>query len=189
MSEQRLEGRGWWRRNASALVAVLVLAVATVGITSAREWSDYFSGRPTQAVTAQPGETATLDGSTFRLADVREEAFGEGEVGEALPAGTKAIVVSIDVDAEEGGALPAGCLVSLDETGGSHGDRTWDDASLAPVEIPMSEDAVGYCASDAAGPYTLEVPFIVPENADGALTVSVLVAESVPRFVQLRLPE
>ena len=168
---------------------MVVLGVGTVGITSAREWSDYFSGRPTQPVTAQAGDAATLDGATFRLTDVREETFGEGEVGAALPAGTRALVVSIDVDAEKGGALPAGCLVSLEETGGSHGDRTWDDASLAPVEIPISDDAVGYCASDATGAYTLEVPFIIPADADGELTVSVLVAESVPRFVRLRLPE
>lgn len=171
---------GWWRRNAVALVLVVALAAATVWIVSAREWHDYFGYRPTQAIAADPQGIATVDDVTYRLVGVERVRPDE------LPHDTAALVVTIEIEPEEGSPPPEGCVVDLRERGGSAGERTWGDADSAPTRVPLRDDTTSYCPLDATEGYTLQVPFIVPIDADGTLAV-LLDVGLAPRYVEFEV--
>lgn len=182
---------GWWRRNAIALVAVIVLATATVTITSARQWNTYYGYGPAQPVDAAPGDTAALGGATYRLIDVQTLVRGDYEAreGEELPSDVIGVLVSIEVtrDGQGSGPLP-GCSVDLRETGGPSGVRTWEGGLLDQITLPATEGTMSYCDSEATSAYTLQVPFAVPDDVTGDLTVMIEVQDQLPRFVQLQLP-
>lgn len=183
--------RGWWRRNAVALIAVLVLATTTVTITSARQWTAHFGQEPTQPMTAAPGTNVALSGATYRLADVQTLRRGDYEAaeGEELPIDAAGLLVTIEVarDGQGDGFLP-GCMLTLRETGGSHGERTWDGGLQSQVTLPATRGTTSYCDSEAMAGYTLEVPFVVPDDVDGDLSVMIQLPDQLPQYVQFPLP-
>lgn len=172
--------RGWWRRNALALAASLLLAGGLAVTMTTTEYREYYDARPSQPVRAGLGETLALDGATFTLVDVERLHPG------GLPRDAAAVRVTVEVAAAAGGGLPAGCLIALSEAGGSHPDRSWN-AGASHADILPVEGTETLCPTEPTGDYTLAVPFIVPDDVDGTLTLEIAVGDSLPRFAALEL--
>lgn len=176
---------GWWRRNALALVAVVVLAGATAWAQTARERSEREDYYATQPVRAEQGETLELTGATYTVVDV-ERLYPGG-----LPDGTAAVRVTVDVAAADGGAVPDQCSFRLEESGGSHGTREWLDAVYSTVDFLEPEGTATSCTPDEEEQvrtrFTLAVPFVIPEDADGTLFLAIETAEAIPRYAALEL--
>ena len=170
--------RGWWRSNAWALIALALLIPAVVVTVGANEWSDYFSGRPSQPIDVRAGDSA---------------GAGDAEIGPAsaefstddtltVPDGMRVVVASIHVDP---GDPAIGCVpLVLRESSGAQ--RQWDEASLE-VGWPYDAEDPTSCASDATGPYTLVTPFLVPDDARGPFSVELVTGKELPRFVRLAI--
>ena len=176
---------GWWRRNAVALAAAVVLLVAVVGITSAKEWTDYFSGRPTQEIRVAVAEEATFAGATWQLENV---LAGTSDDVDQIPDGTTMVVVRVDVTPEGGVAEAPTCMLRLIERGGDAGDREWNTAAQRPIDYRTTDGFTSYCAADATEPYSLEVPFVIPTGATGEFSLVIEVAQGLPQFLRLELP-
>jgi len=180
----------WLRRNWIALVAVAVLAPATVGITFATQWTEYFGGRASAPTSVGAGDTAEFARADWSLTSSRRISgtSAEGlEIG--LPAGSDLVVVTVRVSPEppaDGDETP-GCLVRLEEFDGTSVTRSWGDATLDPISYTAAEGTHSYCASDAVGPYTLESVFVVASDAGDELALSVTVATELPRYLSFRL--
>lgn len=178
-------GHGWWRRNALALVAVVVLAGATAWAQTAQERSARDGYTPTRPVHAAPGETLEFAGATYTVVDV-ERLYPGG-----LPRGTAALRVTVDVAAAADGALPEMCTIRIEESAGSHGRREWLDAAYSPVDFLEVEGTRTSCSSgeddDGRGAFRLAVPFVVPSDVDGTLTLRVETTEAIPHYAALEL--
>ena len=175
----------WLRRNWIGLIAVGVLVPATVGITFANEWTEYFGGRPSAPTSVAAGDTVDFADSGFVLRDSRRipAASAEGEkIG--LPAGSDLVVVTVSVTPD--GEAP-GCIVRLEEFDGAAVTRSWGDSSFDPIDFTATEGTKSYCATDEAGPYLLESVFVVASDAGDDLAVALTVASELPRYLSLRL--
>lgn len=173
--------RGWWRRNAVALAASVVLAGGLAWIMTSSEYTEYYGHRPSQPVSADSDETIDLDGTTFTLIDV-ERLYPSG-----LPRGSAGLRVTVEVAAGPGGELPGGCVVKIAETGGSQADRWWSSASISTVDFLVPPGTETYCPGEPTGDYTLAVPFVVPDDVDGTLTLRIEVPTSLPRYATFEL--
>ena len=91
---------GWWRRNALALGLAAVLLVATVGITSWKEWSDYFGTRPVQPISVDVAAETQFAGATWQLVNV---LAGTSEDVAQIPDGTTMLLVRVQVTPDPGG--------------------------------------------------------------------------------------
>lgn len=171
---------GWWRRNRGALLALGILVPVTVGVFCGWEWWKTASGQPTFAVTAQQGESIDLGGVTFGPARVTKTTIADTEI----PAGTKILAVRVPVD-RHGGVT--GCQVyALRELDGR--ERVFEaDTALVPWDYnrytlcPMDPEAELF----PAGPFSIDVPFIVPDDVDGPLGVELLIVDELPRYARL----
>ena len=175
---------GWWRSNGLALIALAVLLPATVAVTTVNEWWDYNSGRAAQAVEVEAGAEASFGGATWSDARLTRRSDGPSL---GIPPGTKLMVATVDVTFGPDRAAPNGCTLTLGEAMGAQ--RQWGSASTDPFDWYASEGMASYCASDATEPYTVEVPFVLPEDAQGPYTIDVSVGEELPRFLRLRLDD
>lgn len=164
--------RGWWRRNAIALVAVAVLAPATAAAISVNVWTARNSGRPTQPIAVAAGDAVDYAGLTVGDARAR---FEEGLEG--TPNGARVVAVTIEVDPHGAGTLCGG--LTLSEVGGAH--RQW--ANLArDLGRPYDPERITSCREDAVTPYTLSIDYLVPDDAAGPFSVNLFVTDALPRF-------
>jgi hypothetical protein len=178
----------WLRRNWIGLVAVAVLAPATVGITFATEWNAYFGERPSSPVSAAANETVDFAHARWTLDGSRRISGSSAEAEElGLPAGSDLVVVSVRVSPEAGRGETPGCLVTLDERNGSSVTRSWGKSVTDPINYAPTEGTESYCSSEAVGPYTLESVFVVASDAGDDLALSVTVASELPRYLSFRL--
>lgn len=152
---------------------------------TSQERSDRDDYSPTRAVHAAPGETLEFDGATYTVVDV-ERLYPGG-----LPRGTAALRVTVDVEAAADGDLPEGCTIRLQESGGSHGTREWRDAAYSTVDFLEVDGTTSSCSPDDedAGrtSFRLAMPFVIPSDADGVLTLNVEVPAAIPRYAALEL--
>ena len=80
---------GWWRRNAAALAAVVVLVPVTVGVIAANEWSDWDLGHPTKATTVDAGDSTIYGGATIG------PASAEFTDDAGIPPGTRVVHATV----------------------------------------------------------------------------------------------
>ena len=78
--------RGWWRRNAVPLAALVLLVPATVGVIAANEWSDWDLGHATKATTVDAGDATTYGGATIGPANAEFTDDADG-----IPPGTRVV--------------------------------------------------------------------------------------------------
>lgn len=180
-----IASRGWWRTNLAAVVVTLILAVTTVVFTSYKEWSDYFGYRAVQPVTVDESAPIDFGGATWRVEPAAWLTAAE-KSSLTLPPSTEVVLVRVWV--EPTAIVPPGCLVELQESGGSSPTRVFSPTSDFTIDLDVTPGAVAYCPTDAAGPYLLEVPFVLPNTVDGDLTLQVSVAEELPRFLSISVP-
>ncbi|WP_411699514.1 hypothetical protein [Conyzicola sp.] len=177
----------WLRRNWIGLVAVAVLLPATVGITFATEWTQYFGGRASAPVTVDAGDTAEFAQARWSVDSTQRISASSAE-GEkiGLPAGSDLVVVTVRVS-PAGDAEPPGCQVQLEEFDGGSVSRSWDDAATDPIDYDPSEGTASICPTDAVAPYVLESTFVVASDASDDLALAVTVPSELPRYLSFRL--
>ncbi|MFK4838001.1 hypothetical protein ACI3KY_19920 [Microbacterium sp. ZW T2_14] len=166
---------GWWRRNAVALGAVVVL-VPALGVTVAwHEWSELNSDVPAAPVVVEPGQDAH---------------YGKAQVGPAVadfvddplaPRDARVLRVQIDIDPGAPGLACAEPMIR--ELEGAHREWDPDTSSLTTDWDPLRPAS---CSSDLTEPYTLDVRYVLPRDAVGPFGVDVISSELWPdnvRFV------
>lgn len=180
--------RGWWRRNAVALVALAIATAAmiVVGVVlPIRAWSD--NHRPGPLVAA--GEEARIGDARFRL--TKAGLFHpDGDPGVDVPKGSVILAVLIRVSTTR--KLSAGCGVSLVRNGTD--PISWDPiVSPSTYRYQLSDSTEHACELDeSAGSRTLEETFLVPATVYDRVTISVEVSStrSAERgSARLALPE
>ena len=174
---------GWWRSNAVALVSLAILLPVTMGVTTVNEWWDYNSGRPSQAVEVEPGAEASFAGASWSDARLIRRVDGS-KLG--IPPGTKLLVATIDVEFDPG-RPPLGCPLTLRETTGAQ--RQWSSAAQGPFDWRTSGGRAGICWTDATESYTVEVPFVLPDDARGPYTIDASIGGQLPRFLRFHFDD
>lgn len=170
----------WWRSNRLALVALAVLAPATVLGLGWHEWYQYYGygARPFIPVTVAEDESAELAGATW--GPVRGGELDD-ITGLDVPAGATVIAVGVPVDPEAEGV---GCMspVLVDQQTG----REWQPAR---TEIGLSShpDEPEICVSGTAAPYELILPFVVPDDVEGPFWVDIAPYRAGGSFVRFSL--
>lgn len=148
---------GWWRTNAVALGALVVLVPSLFGVIAWNEWSKYDTG---QVTPIEAGDSATYAGATIgpASAEYRQDPLA--------PQDTQVVSVQLRIDPGEPALL---CPEPhLREIGGA--GRTWQAASY---ELDRGWDAEHptSCVAEATRPYTMVIDYIVPEGASGVFAV------------------
>lgn len=163
--------RRWWTRNATALLALVVLLPLTAGVIAWQEFQTYFDGRHWQRTTVTSGDTIELAGAVLgpaTLVDVPADA------GIELPPGARALAAQLTVLP---GDEPLSCArPQLVELGTG---RTWG-ATYAPLGWRGEASCF-----EATTPVFLNVPFVVPADA-GPFAVELEILHDgpeLPRFL------
>jgi hypothetical protein len=166
--------RGWWRRNAVALVALVVLVPVAVGVIAANEWSDWGLGHPTKATTVDAGDSTIYGGATIgpASAEFTEDA--------GIPSGTRVVHATVLITpADE----PISCLSPLlRETGGAQ--RQWDEASFE-LDRDYDPSLKTSCDTELRIRYSLTLDDLVPADATGPFALELSTGDALPLFVWL----
>lgn len=162
---------GWWRSNAVALGALVLLVPATYAALMWNEWSDVRQNTATQPITVDPGDTVDYEGATIGPASAEFTELPD------IPQGTRVVTVTMHVDP---GDPPLGCgPPELREVGGLQ--RQWDARDDLGRE--WDPDTTTLCSSEATGPYDLLLDYLVPDDVSGPFTVELFSASAAPLFV------
>lgn len=162
---------GWWRRNAIALAALVVLLPVTAGAIAWQEFHTYYDGRHWQEIAVPVGGTIVLGGATVGPATlIAVPADADIEV----PEGARAVAAQLSVlPGEEPVTCARPRLVEL-STG-----RTWE----------AGYGGIGWRGEpscfEATDPVFLNVPFVVPDDA-GPFAVEIEILHDgpvLPRFL------
>lgn len=173
----------WWRRNAIALGALVVLVPASVVIIAGHEWADYYLYRSTVPVDTRADGTIELGNATW--GPVRSVEITDTS-DYTVPTGVKVIAVAVPVTpGEEAPSCMSPQLVEQ-STG-----RQWNEMRFE-LGIPYSLEESPSCAvptddDPALDPYELIVAFGVPDDAEGPFWVEVSPAESMPRLARFSI--
>jgi hypothetical protein len=168
----------WWRRNAVALLAVALLLPTTAAVVGGNEWWAANQADPVFPTTVDAGATVDFGGATWGPARVGTAA---SDTADDAPAGARVVVIEVPVD-------PRGTILScatpmLREAEGD--GRRWSNA-LADVD--WNYDNSSSCPSDEAVPFTIEVPYLVPDDATGPFGLELTLGDQLPGYLLLRLP-
>ena len=162
---------GWWRANAVGLGALVVLVPALAATILWNETAPGVANSPTRAIALAPGATTEYAGAT--VGPVTAE-FTELPL---QPQSTRVVTVAVEVDP---GEEPLACTRPvLREVGGR--ERQWTATSDLGRE--WDPDRQTLCDSEATAPFTLELDYLVPEDASGPFAVEVGSPAAYPEFV------
>ena len=165
---------GWWRRNAAALAALVVLVPVTVGVIAANEWSDWDLGHPTKATTVDAGDSTIYGGATIG------PASAEFTDDAGIPPGTRVVHATILITP---GDEPISCLSPiLRETGGAQ--RQWDEASFE-LDRDYDPSLKTSCDSELPIRYSLTLDYLVPADATGPFALELSTGDALPQYVRL----
>lgn len=143
--------RGWFSRNAIAIVALGLLVPTTVGVIGWQEWSGYFIGRHPIIVPVAQDAVVELGGAQVGPATLVEVPSIEGF---DAPADARVLAAQVTIVP---GAEPVNCqrptLVELPS------GRRWE-AEYGP--LGWNGDLGCF---EAASPVWINAPFIVPADA------------------------
>lgn len=162
---------GWWRSNAVALGALVVLVPATYAALTWNEWSSVLQNTPSQAITVQPGDTLEYAGAS--VGPVSAEFT---ELPDA-PQGARVVTVTMRID--PGDPVLRCQSPELHEIGGLQ--RQWDADDDLGRE--WDADRWTFCDPDATGPYDLLLDYVVPDDVSGPFTVTLSATSALPEFV------
>ncbi len=155
----------WWRTQRAAIPALIVSALAVVGV---HVWLEAIPATRTTppVVVAQDGR-ASVSGQELDLSGVRWDEFD-------APEGSRTLSVRLDAlptaDAEGCGAL------TLAET---RGERVWVNARSV-LDVPY-DAGESYCLEES-GPYRIVAVFLLPDDAEGPFVLDVPGADGIARF-------
>ena len=162
---------GWWRANAIALGALVVLIPATAATISWNEWAGIRQATASEPISLAPGESAEYAGASVGPASAE---FTDLPL---VPQGARVITVTVRID--PGDPAIACPEPVLREVGGAQ--RQWnahDDLGREP-----SSNRWTFCDSEATAPYDMEIDYLVPDDASGPFTVELSSGTELPAFV------
>jgi len=162
---------GWWRSNAVGLGALAVLIPALALTIGWNETAPGASNSPTRADALTPGSSTDYAGAVVGpvQADVVELPLA--------PQGTRVVTVAIEVDP---GASPFSCASPvLREIGGS--GRQWN--ARTDLGREWDPDRQTFCDAESTARFTLELDYLVPDDASGPFAVELGSPEAYPEFV------
>lgn len=186
------EHAGWLRRNGRALVAVLVLLPATLGIMFVNQWIRYYEAVPSRPVNVAAGETLEYGNARWRI-EATDRVSADSAAGRErdLPAGTDLISVTVEVNPTGTGpdGVPDGCAARLEESGGGTVTRSWTNAAGGSINLDGAGPALTSCSSEVSTAYSFEAEFVVPADAgeSSSLTVNITVDEFLPEYAKFAL--
>ncbi|RFA13710.1 hypothetical protein B7R21_07705 [Subtercola boreus] len=190
IDSRRPKRRGWLRRNAFALAAIIVLVPLTLGITFSNEWVNYYSTRPSQPVVVDPGQSTDFAGTGWAIEGTERISSTSPEGREAdLPGGSDLVVVTVSVtprDLDEKGESPF-CEVRLEERDRGELARSWGSAEFEPIDYDEPEGVESGCTTDRTAPYKFEAQFVVPSDTTEALALHLEVGDELPKYLSLTL--
>ncbi|MFB7894458.1 hypothetical protein ACFC1I_19805 [Microbacterium sp. NPDC056044] len=162
---------GWWRSNALGLGALIVLVPALAVTIWWNETAPGVANSPTRAIALAPGAATEYAGAV-----VGPVAAEFADLPLALQE-TRVVTVAVEVDP---GAAPFACTQPvLREVGGR--ERQWNAASDLGRE--WDPDRQTLCDPEATAPFTLELDYLVPEDASGPFVLEVASPDAYPEFV------
>lgn len=169
----RRGARGWWRRNAAALIALAVLVPATFGVIVLNEASTNATRAHVVPIEVPAGRPFAHEGTQWGPVSGREITPDDDM---DVPPGARLYEVTVPVvpGDEEPGCFPP----TLVEARGAH--RQWDRASTVLGWNTTS------CALMGTEPFDVVVPFVLPADAEGPFVVDLEVVSDPPST--LRLP-
>ena len=164
--------RGWWRRNAIALVAIAVIVPVGVFALDGLEFA-----------AVRNSERTIVDGMTTEIADwgfgpVTIESVSPEAVG--APPGTDPVEVTIHVDR---GHRPLSCFsptITEPATG-----RSWSTIRSLDWELPA--DAQETCTSRTGIPYDLVSIVLLPDDVGDRLIVGLTTSSNAAGPLDLRI--
>jgi hypothetical protein len=162
---------GWWRSNAIALGALVVLIPAAALTMSWNEWAGIRQGTATEPITVASGESV-------RYADALVGPVS-AEFTELPDAPKDARVITVTLQIDPGDPAIACSPFVLKEVDGAR--REWTPRDDLGRE--WDEDRWTYCDDEATAPYEIELDYLVPEDASGPFAVEFGSVESYPEFV------
>lgn len=170
----------WWRRNRGALLAIVILVPLMVGIAGGWEFWNRVQGRPTFPVTAAVGSSLDFGGITFGPATAEVTSIPDAQ----LPPNTKIIAVSVRVDRHD--ATTSCSIPVLRELTGK--GRLWEaDSQIVPWNWRLNTLCPAQSTRNLfpGGAFSIDVPFIVPDDVDGELGVEFTIPNQLPRYARL----
>lgn len=162
---------GWWRSNAVAVGALVVLVPATAVAMSWNEWAVTLRNTPTAPISVAPGESAEYAGATVGPASAD---FTELPLA---PQDARVVTVSLRID--PGDPAIACSKPVLREVDGAQ--RQWNARDDLGREWDSERRA--FCDPEATAPYQMEIDYLVPEDASGPFTVELGSVGWYPEFV------
>lgn len=175
----------WWRRNALALGALVILLPAAVVVIAGTEWRDYFFEREySEPVYAGSDGIVEFAGTEWGPADVKGLI---DSTGLNVPEGSKVLVGVVPVD--EGilapDETPTTCtspiLVSKKD------GREWTEMRTQ-LGLPLMRSEPTNCTAETDGePYQILAPFVVPKDVEGPFWLDIRVSGQKSEFVRFSI--
>ncbi|MGZ0712488.1 hypothetical protein ACWPKO_29535 (plasmid) [Coraliomargarita sp. W4R53] len=166
--------RGWWRENAVALVALAVLAPATFGYIAYNENAVSSSGSATHAIEVAEGDTL----SPYARAWLGPASASFTTHPDA-PADTVVVEVTVAVDPGRP-AISCSSPVLRETTGAT---RQWVEASTDLGGYDSDRNV--FCSSEQSESYTLDLLYLVPDDATGPFAVEIFSVAEAPDYVSM----
>lgn len=162
---------GWWRTNAVALGALVVLIPAAALPMSWNEWAGIREGTATEPIRLASGESARY----------AEAVVGpvSAEFTELPLAPRDTRVVTVTVPIEPGDPAIACSPFLLKEVDGAR--REWTPRQ--DLGRDWDSDRATFCDDEATARYEVELDYLVPKDASGPFVVEFGSAGSYPQFV------
>ena len=182
---------GWLRRNSRALVAIVVLLPATLGIMFANQWIGYFEQWPSRPVDAAAGEALEYGNARWSIV-ATDRVPGTSPAGRErdLPDGTDLVVVTVRVDPTGFGpdGVPDLCTARLEESGGGTVTRSWSNGSRGAL-LGGAGPLLTSCSSEVSTRYSFEAEFVVPAGAgeSSSFTINIAVPGFLPEYGRFAL--
>lgn len=172
----------WFRESKWALLAVVVLVPAAVGVAFVDRFQPYLAAKNVQPLTASAGETVRFAGSDFTLTDLR--LVDGGEAG--APEGRDAVVATWRVEIVEPpdfGTCDSAVVATVDGV-----ERRWlAESSSSGLDLDIDDDAKEFCLLNEAGRFELVQTYLVPAGVLDEVAVEVTSPSESP--VALRFTE
>lgn len=162
---------GWWRTNAIALGALVVLIPVTVITMSWNEWAGIRQGTASEPISVASGKSAEYAGATVGPASAE---FTDLPL---VPQGGRVLTVTVRIDPGDPAIVcPEPVLREVDGT-----QRQWNPRDDLGRE--WDSDRRAFCDSEATAPYEMQIDYLLPEDASGPFTVELSSGPELPEFV------
>ena len=184
MGAMTMRRSGWWRRNAVALIALTVLLPATVGGIGWWQWKHAFpdSGRPLWPI--EPGEAGTAELENASWGPVQAKILTDTQ-GLDVPSDSTLVLVGLDVTPHTEKAPTCATPLLVEQSTGRSWKPVRSELGL-PYDPAEPDSCVPTLEGETAEPYTMLLPFVVPEDSEGPYWVRVEPLHAESRY--LRFP-